>query len=181
MAEFINILLHSIMELGYIGIFILMAIQNSIFPFAMEIVLVPAGYLAFKGEMNLVLVLASGILGQVFGAILNYYFGDKILSFIKPDKIEKLKTTFNKHSGFFIFFMPGIRPYSAIFAGISKMNIIKMVSYVFVSSLFWVGLVTMIGYVVGEDENLVKQYENYITIFTIIIGIFWIYSMRRKK
>jgi hypothetical protein len=39
----------------------------------------------------------------------------------------------------------------------------------------------MIGYVVGEDEALVKQYENYITIFTVIIGVFWIYSMRRKK
>jgi len=180
MAEFINLLLNSIMELGYIGIFILMAIQNSIFPFAMEIVLVPAGYLAFKGEMNLVLVLVSGTFGQVFGAILNYYFGDKILSFIKAEKKEKLKTIFNKHSGFFIFFMPGIRPYSAIFAGLSKMNILKMISYVFISSLFWVGLVTMIGYVVGEDENLVKQYENYITIFTIIIGIFWIYSIKKK-
>jgi len=181
MNEFINILLNSIMELGYIGIFILMAIQNSIFPFAMEIVLLPVGYLVFKGEMNLLLVLFSGILGQIFGAIINYYFGAKLLSFFKSEKIEKLKTTFDKHSGFFIFFMPGIRPYSAIFAGMNKMNILKMLSYVFISSLFWIGLVTVIGYIVGEDENLVKQYENYITIFIILIVIFWIYSMRRKK
>ena len=43
-----------------------------------NVVMIPAGYLAYKGEMNMYLVILFGILGSLAGAIFNYYFALKL-------------------------------------------------------------------------------------------------------
>ena len=72
MGEIVNFIVDSVSALGYFGIFILMFLESSFFPFPSEVVMVPAGYLASKGEMNLYLAIFSGILGSVAGAWFNY-------------------------------------------------------------------------------------------------------------
>lgn len=63
--------------LGYPGIISLMFLESSFFPFPSEVVVPPAGYLASKGEMNIVLVILSGILGSLLGALFNYWIAVK--------------------------------------------------------------------------------------------------------
>jgi len=65
-------------SLGYFGIFIMMFLESSFFPFPSEVVMIPAGYLSFKGEMNLVGVIVTGILGSIAGAWFNYYLAIKL-------------------------------------------------------------------------------------------------------
>ena len=69
-AQFIT---DTIFDMGYIGIFLLMLIESSFIPFPSEIVLVPAGYLASKGDMNISLILLSSLIGSVGGALINYF------------------------------------------------------------------------------------------------------------
>ena len=72
-GELIGWLVDVIGHLGYAGIVGLMFLESSFFPFPSEVVMPPAGYLAWKGEMNVALVLGAGILGSILGALFNYW------------------------------------------------------------------------------------------------------------
>ena len=54
-----------IFEWGYPGIFVLMSIESSFIPFPSEIVLVPAGYLASKGDMSVTMIMFSALGGSL--------------------------------------------------------------------------------------------------------------------
>jgi len=73
LADIVTWLVATIGHWGYPGIFILMFLESSFFPFPSEVVIPPAGYLAAMGEMNLALVIAAGIAGSLFGSLFNYY------------------------------------------------------------------------------------------------------------
>ena len=83
MHEIVNQIVDLVGSLGYAGIFIMMFLESSFFPFPSEVVMIPAGYLAYKGEMNIYVAIGAGILGSVSGALFNYYlamkFGRKFL------------------------------------------------------------------------------------------------------
>src|SRR5687767_6966903 len=61
-------------EAGYMGIFVMMALESTIVPVPSEIVMPPAGYWAEQGEMSMPLVIAAGGLGSTFGSSLTYLF-----------------------------------------------------------------------------------------------------------
>ena len=79
MQTIIDFILESVGDLGYFGIFVMMLLESSFIPFPSEIVMIPAGYLAHKGEINFFLAIFFGILGSLSGALINYflalYFG----------------------------------------------------------------------------------------------------------
>ena len=119
MSEFINLLLAMSAKFGYFGIISLMAVESSFIPFPSEVVIPPAAYLASKGEFSIYLVIFSGILGSVIGAVINYFLaltlGRKViflladtkiakLLLINSKKIEKSEKIFLKYGGFSTFF-----------------------------------------------------------------------------
>jgi len=65
MHELIDLLLAFSSNLGYTGIILLMAVESSFIPFPSEIVVPPAAYLASQGEMDIFLVILSGISGSL--------------------------------------------------------------------------------------------------------------------
>jgi membrane protein DedA with SNARE-associated domain len=52
MHEIINTIVGIVGDLGYTGIYIMMVLESSFFPFPSEVAMVPAGYLASTGQMN---------------------------------------------------------------------------------------------------------------------------------
>ena len=72
-GDLIQWLVEVIGHLGYPGIVGLMFLESSFFPFPSEVVVPPAGYLAWKGEMNIFLVILSGIAGSILGGLFNYW------------------------------------------------------------------------------------------------------------
>lgn len=191
----IDFLVETIGSLGYIGIFALMFLESTFFPFPSEVVMIPAGYLAYKGEMNIYIVLLMGILGSLGGALLNYYLsktlGRKLLLkyghyiWFEEDKLIKMENFFKSHGEISTFngrLIPVIRQYISLPAGLSNMNIFKFSLYTTLGATIWVTILTLLGYFLGSNQELIREYLKSITIVTFItIVIISIIYIKYKK
>jgi len=191
-------LVQSIGEMGYIGIFLLMFLESTFFPFPSEVIMIPAGYLAFQGEMNLYAVVLTGILGSVAGALFNYYiamhFGRAFLLkygkylFIKPETLDKLEAFFQKHGELSTFngrLIPGIRQLISLPAGLSRMNLVRFSLYTALGAGIWVVVLVALGYLLGSNEALISEYLHTATLIALVsvvlITIFYIIRYKRRE
>ena len=191
-------LVNLIFDWGYLGIFIMMAIESSFIPFPSEIVLIPAGYLASQGEMNIVFIMLSALSGSMIGAFTNYYLalllGRKILVkygkyfFIKEQTLQKMDDFFLSHGHISTFvgrLIPGIRQLISVPAGISRMNLAVFSTYTALGAGIWALILTLIGYFIGENQELIDVYLKQITMVVLvtlaILSSWYIYYQKKKK
>jgi len=192
MENIVHFLVETIGQWGYVGIFLLMFLESSFFPFPSEVVMIPAGYLAYKGEMNIFLIILSGLLGSISGAWLNYLiaskFGRKFLEkFISTEKLNKLDEFFEKHGHISTFsgrLIPGVRQYISFPAGLAKMNGFIFSLFTGLGSLIWILVLVGLGYFIGQNQTLIHKYLKEITVITLIILgiiIFIYYKYQKVK
>ncbi len=186
-------LVNSIGRIGYLGIFILMFLESSFFPFPSEVVMIPAGYLAYKGEINLSFAILVGVLGSIGGAWFNYIIAKKfgreiLLKLVSRKKLEKVELFFEKHGSISTFdgrLIPIVRQYISFPAGLAKMNAVKFTFYTALGSIIWTTILVFLGYYLGQNETLIHNYLRQLT-FLIILGVFiltliYIFYKKRKK
>jgi membrane protein DedA with SNARE-associated domain len=191
--EVINWLITTIGAMGYIGIFLLMALESSLVPIPSEIIMPPAGYLVQQGKMNMALVILSGTSGSLFGAYLNYFgahylgrpfllkYGRYVL--ITEEHFRRVEDYFKTHGEISTFIgrlLPVIRHLISLPAGLAGMNHIKFSVYTLLGASIWVSVLTLIGYFLGQEEALIKEYYHQVIIdvvaasaLLVIIYIFW--------
>ena len=195
-SSIINFIVETVSSLGYAGIFIMMFLESSFFPFPSEVVMIPAGYLVYKGEMNMYLVILFGILGSLAGALFNYYlavkFGRKFLIrygkyfFIKEETIVKMENFFKNHGHISTFsgrLIPAVRQYISFPAGLARMNLFIFCLYTSLGAGIWVVILTLLGYYLGDNEGLIKEYLRYIIVVILIalaVLAFWYYKRLKK-
>ena len=194
--EFINWILATVHDWGYAGIFILMALESTVLPVPSELVLIPAGYLAYEGHMNLALILLSATLGSLTGASFNYAFalwvGRPFLErwgkyfFVRPPLLHKTDEFFARHGKISTFtgrLIPGIRHLISLPAGLTRMNPATFAIYTLLGAGIWSTILTLIGYFIGGNEALIKTYLHTLTIVivaivAVIIGGYWLWQRR---
>ena len=192
-------LVDTIGRMGYTGIISLMFLESSFFPFPSEVVMPPAGYLAWKGEMSLILVLLSGIAGSLLGALFNYWiavkFGRPFLLkwgkyfFVSPESIDKADKFFLKHGHVSTLvgrLLPVIRQYISLPAGIARMPMKIFMLYTSIGAGAWVIVLTIAGYMLGEHQEMLKEYLHVITISCVVLACaivagYVLIQRRRKK
>ncbi|MHB1175028.1 MAG: DedA family protein [Sulfuriferula sp.] len=197
--EFITWLLATVHGWGYAGIFILMALESTVLPVPSELVLIPAGYLAYQGHLSLPLVLISATLGCLAGASLNYAFalwvGRPFLErygkyfFVRPALLHKTDVFFERHGKISTFtgrLIPGIRHLISLPAGLARMNIAAFALYTSLGAGLWSSVLTLLGYFIGGNELLLKEYLKYLSagviIFVVLaITIYWQWQKRNGK
>jgi len=198
MHDLIEWILQTIGSLGYPGIFILMFLESSFFPFPSEVVMVPAGYLAYKGEMNLGIVIACGIVGSLAGALFNYYLAVKLgrpllirygqYVMFSETSMQKIEDFFFRHGHISTFtgrLIPGVRQYISLPAGLARMNLGLFSFYTSLGAGIWVIILTMLGYFIGDNETLVKTYLQEIMLYLLLlcfvgVSIYWYFNHRKK-
>ncbi|WP_122893552.1 DedA family protein [Arcobacter peruensis] len=194
--DMVNFVVDTVGSLGYIGIFIMMFLESSFFPFPSEVVMIPAGYLAYKGEMNIYIAIFSGIAGSLTGALFNYFlavkFGRKFLVkygkyfFIKEETITKMEEFFKSHGHISTFsgrLIPAVRQYISFPAGLARMNLLIFSIYTTLGAAIWVVILTLLGYYLGDNEALIKEYLRYIIagILVLLAVIGFLYYRKIKK
>ncbi len=197
MIEFIFEYAVSIISfLGYLGVFFLMTLESMIFPVPSEAIMPFAGYLAYSGKFNLLLIVFIATLGSILGSLISYYMGYyggekfvlKIGKYLLLNE-EHLKTSeewFNKRGQSTIFisrFIPVIRHFISIPAGTAKMNKIKFITYTFLGAFGWNYFLAYLGLKLGENWRVVSEYSKYIDILIILslVGIISWYIIKKKN
>ena len=162
---------------GYIGVFLLITIENVFPPIPSEVILLFGGFMTTYTSMNVIGVIVASTLGSVLGAIILYYIGKilnkerlkKIITSkpgkllrLKPEDIDKADEWFDTKGNktvFFCRFIPVIR-----------------------------SLITIAGSIVGENwTSILEIMDNYSHIIVILLAIIFViaiiifYSKRRKS
>lgn len=194
-------IIETINSLGYVGIALLMALENIFPPIPSELIMPLGGFTVSQGKLELLYVVIAGTVGSVLGATPWYFLGkywglrrtkkiaDKYGKWltITGEDVEKAKIWFDRR-GYIATaigrLVPGIRTYISIPAGISKMPLLPFFIYSTAGSVVWVFLLTYAGYVLGENYERVGAYLKPVSAIVLIavlsLSIYWIIKRRKK-
>jgi len=187
--EIINFLVNFCNSIGYFGVYLYMLLVGTFIPVPSELILLPAGYLASKGEKNFLLLLISGSLGSLSGALVNYFLAKYLANtLLKGKKIIKKVTIFwQKHgkiSAFLAPLTPGLGQYISIPAGLSHMPFKWFIPLTYTANIIWVGFMLTIGYMFGtEDSHKEVVYGSIILLGGVIViaSIYVFLQLKKEK
>jgi membrane-associated protein len=186
-------------EYGYIGVFIIVFLESGIF-FALpgDSLLFTAGLLAATAGLNLFFLIPLIFIATFLGGIAGYGIGryiDKIhqveflRKILKEEYISEAHAFFEKHGKLAIIlsrFVPLMRTFIPIAAGIARMDKPAFVRYSLVSSLLWSAAITLLGYYLGQAFPQIEGYLKYFFIGIILVSLLpviygWLRKRRQKK
>lgn len=179
---------------SYLGIVVLMTIENVFPPIPSELIMPLAGYLAAREEMTLWGAVAAGTAGSVAGALVLYYLGARIgsrrlksfadrhgcwLGFSRRD-VERAEQWFERHGWVAVLgcrLVPGIRSLISIPAGMARMPLTTFLAVTAVGTAAWAGLLAAVGFMLGRNFRAVEQYIGWIT-WAVVAAIVAVYAVR---
>ena len=169
---------------GYLGIFIIIFLESGLF-FALpgDSLLFTAGLFASAYGFNLVFLITIIFLATFLGGLGGYEIGtylEKLRKFsffrliLKQKHIDKAHEFFMKYGKFAIVFsrfVPIVRTFTPIVAGIARVPYKFFVKYSLISSVLWSTLITLIGYFLGRIFPVIKDYLWVVTILVVLVSL----------
>ena len=201
-----QIIINVMEQVGYLGVFLLIAIENIFPPIPSEVILVFGGFMTTYTTLNIPIMILAATLGSLVGAIVLYYIGKifnkerlkriiggkigKVLR-LKASDIEKADKWFDTKGNktvFFCRFIPIVRSLISIPAGMSEMPMQRFLIYTILGSLIWNTVLIVVGSIVGDKwETIVGYLDNFSNVILIILVILFVVAMyywfviRKKK
>jgi membrane protein DedA with SNARE-associated domain len=201
-------LVEAIDGLGYLGILVLMAMESSVLPVPSELVMPPAGYLAYRGEMNIWLALAAGVIGSLIGAYANYWVASHLGRWVfvrygrwvllTERSLERTERFFKSHGEIATFvgrLFPVIRHLISIPAGLARMRLAPFFAYTGAGAGIWCAILLGLGWLIGSAgesltrEMLMETAERYthravvvmVPIAALLVAVYVIRHRRRPR
>ena len=195
---------------GYLGVFLLIAIENIFPPIPSEVILLFGGALtaaALGGKLSIFWMIVAATLASLAGAILLYYIGKilkaerlkrivsgrvgKVLR-LKPADIDRADKWFDEKGNVTVFIcrcVPLLRSLISIPAGMSEMPMGKFILYTVVGSAIWNTILVTIGHNLGNNwESILGFFDNFshlvvaiCVVIAVAVLVWWFGFYRRGK
>lgn len=153
---------------GYAGIFLGLVLGIVGLPIPDETLLTLSGYLAFRGDFRLLPTCAVGFFGSACGITISYLLGrvvglrldGKLGRWLHLDRkaLERVHAWFARGGKWLLlvgYFIPGVRHFTAIVAGSSKLEVPVFALFAYTGALLWSLTFISIGYRFGGEWNRV--------------------------
>jgi len=179
---------------GYVGLAIVVAIENIFPPIPSEAILPLAGFLAAQGRMTLVGAIVASTIGSVLGALVlyafGYGFGERRVralvrrygrwALISEDDLDKSQAWFDRYGKSAVLIgrlVPLVRSLISIPAGIARMPLLPFVMYTTIGSGIWNVILISGGWLLGENWDLITTYQGYfssafVALLAVVVLLF---------
>jgi membrane protein DedA with SNARE-associated domain len=198
--NFINNVYNAI---GWPGVVLLMTLESACIPIPSELIMPLAGWMLIQsaghGPAFIVLAAFCGGIGNVFGSLIAYAVGAKggvpllrrygkyIL--ISNHDLERANQWFAKYGDWITFlarFVPAVRTFISLPAGIARMNIARFTFYAFVGSFIWSGALAYGGYLLGQNWEKIREAIRpfdypILGVFIILVIVFVWLRLRSRR
>lgn len=191
-------------QFGYMGILLLIALENLFPPIPSEVILTFGGFMTTYTSLTPLGVIVVATLGSLIGAIILFYIGrllgverlEKIvdrwgrLLRVKKEDIRKADAWFDKYGYWAVFLcrmVPLIRSLISLPAGMSGMKIVPFLFFTTIGTLIWNTILVFVGAAVGDNwEQIVEfmdVYSNiaYALIALVAVVVLVLYIRRARK
>jgi membrane-associated protein len=171
--------------LGYPGIFTAIFAESGM-PFGFFLpgasLLFTAGLLASQGFFNPFILIPGVTIAAIFGDSAGFWFGRKVgyKLFLRPDSkffkhehLQRAEVFYEKYGSrtiLFARFVPVVRTFAPIVAGIANMSYRTFLTYNILGALLWACGVTSMGYFLGAKVPGVEKYLSLIIIGIIVVS-----------
>ena len=183
---------------GYVSVYVLMVMESMVFPIPSEAVMPFAGFLISDGRFTFPGVIIISTFGSITGSILSYYIGKKggkpfvnkfgkffLIDMEELEATEKFFKKYGEVTVFFCRFIPIIRHLISIPAGVANMNLLRFSILTIIGAGIWNTFLTVCGFFLKQNWELVMKYSKTVDIVIIILGIlavgFYIYRHLNKS
>jgi membrane protein DedA with SNARE-associated domain len=181
------------LDWGYLGVFLLMVLENVIPPIPSEVIMSLGGIAVAQGRMDFTLLVIVGTLGTVLGNLFWWEIGRRLgYRRLKPfvdrwgrwltiewEDIEKLRRYFDRWGGPTVFlfrFMPLGRTLISIPAGLMHMKFWVFVGYTAAGSTVWNILLVGVGMGLGATIDDIDHWVAPVVaaiVAVMIAGYIW--------
>ena len=172
-------------QYGYLVLFFGVMLESVGIPIPGETILIVAGLLVQQGSLNLVDTIVLGIFGTILGNQIGYWAGRAggrplVLRWghflgITPERLARVERFFARHGGKSVFlarFVPWLRAFGALVAGISHMRPRSFFFYNIVAGALWATSSVMVGYLFGESAGLMETWVGPGFVLLVLVLVF---------
>ncbi len=147
-----------------------------------DTLLIAAGVLAAQGalpiQLTILTIIVAAVVGDNVGYTIGKYSGKRLFRkkdgiLFRHEYVERAQAFYEKHGGKTIIiarFVPIVRTFAPVVAGIGKMNRIKFFFYNVIGAIIWATSVTLLGYWVGSKIPHIGDYLEYALVAVIAIS-----------
>jgi membrane protein DedA with SNARE-associated domain len=184
---------------GYVGIALLMLLENIFPPIPSEVIMPLAGFSAAKGTLSFAGVVISGTIGSLAGAYFWFLIGrwigpNRLKRFagrhgrwltLHPDEVEQARAFFARYQIMALFLgrlIPAIRSLISVPAGVNCIPISTFLLWSSLGTALWTLLLTSAGYLLQSQYERVSEWLNPVSnVIFAGLAIWYAYRVIRFK